>query len=73
MIDLRKQNEKANCPTCKRSVTVSLKQITDEVSVKCSCGQVIQLKDKNHSNKKAVNDINKALKDLQNTFKKFGR
>ncbi len=73
MIDLGKQTLKVNCQNCRRSITVSLKQITDEVSVKCTCGQVIQLKDKNHSNKKAVNDINKALKDLQNTFKKFGR
>lgn len=73
MIDLGKQAVKVNCPNCKRAISVSLKQITDEVSVKCTCGQGIQLKDKNHSNRKAVNDINKAFKDLQNTFKKFGR
>lgn len=73
MIDLGKQTMKVNCPNCSRSITVSLNQITAEVSVKCHCGYGIELKDKNHSNRKAVNDINKALNDLQNTFKKFGR
>ena len=73
MIDISKQTVKVNCPQCKRSITVSLKQVADEVSVKCSCGQGIQLKDNNGTNRKAIHDINKSFKDLENTFKKFGR
>jgi predicted RNA-binding protein Jag len=73
MIDISKQTVCVNCPECKRSISVSLKQIADEVSVKCLCGQGIQLKDSNGTNRKAIHDINKSFKDLENTFKKFGR
>ena len=69
MIDISKRTVEVNCPECKRSITVSLKQIAAEVSVKCSCGQDIQLKDSNGTNRKAIHDINKSLKDLENTFK----
>jgi len=73
MIDISKQTVKVDCPQCKRSITVTLKQVADEVSVKCSCGQGIQLKDSNGTNRKAIQNINKSFKDLENTFKKFGR
>ena len=62
-----------NCPECKRSISVSLKQVADEVSVKCTCGQGIQLKDSNGTNRKAIHDINKSFKKLENTLKKFGQ
>jgi len=73
MIDISKQTVNLNCPNCKRSITVSLKQVADEATVKCTCGQGIQLKDNNHSNRKAIHDINKSFKDLENTFKKLGK
>lgn len=72
-MDISKQSVNVNCPKCKRTMMVSLKQVADEVSVKCNCGQGIKLKDSNGSNRKAINDINNALKNLDNTFKKFGR
>lgn len=73
MIDISKQTVNVNCPECKRSITVSLKQVADEVLVKCNCGQGIQLKDSNGTNRKAIHDINKSFKDLENTFKNFGK
>jgi len=73
MIDISKQTVNVNCPVCKRSITVSLKQVADEGLVKCTCGQEIQLKDSNGTNRKAIHDINKSFKDLENTLKNFGR
>ena len=73
MIDISKQTVNVNCPECNRSISVSLKQVADEALVKCTCGQGIQLKDSNGTNRKAIHDINKSFKDLKNTFKKSGR
>ena len=36
-------------------------------------GQVIQLQDSHGTNKKAIKDINKSFKDLENAFKNLGR
>ena len=46
MIDISKQTVKLDCPECKRGITVSLKQVADEATVKCFCGQSIKLNDK---------------------------
>lgn len=73
MIDISTQTVNLNCSNCKRSITVSLKQVANEETVKCTCGQEIQLKDNNHSSRKAIDDINKSFKDLENAFKKLGR
>lgn len=73
MIDISKQSVKLDCPECKRSMSVTIKQVADEVLIKCNCGQEIQLKDSNGTNKKAIRDINKSFKDLENTLKKFGK
>lgn len=72
MIDLSKEKVKIDCPECKRSIAVSIKQIADEALVKCSCGQQIRLIDEKRTNKKAIRDVNKAFKDLENEFKKLG-
>ena len=73
MIDISKQTVSINCPECKRSITISLKQVADEVTVKCNCGQGIKLTDNNGSAKKSIRDLNKSFNDLENTFKNFGR
>lgn len=73
MIDISKQTVKIDCPECKRPMSVSIKQIADEVLVKCTCGQGIRLKDSNGTNKKAIRDINKSFKDLESTLKRFGK
>lgn len=73
MIDISKESVKLDCPECKRSMSVTIKQVADEALIKCNCGQEIQLKDSNGTNKKAIRDINKSFKDLENTLKKFGK
>ncbi len=73
MIDISKQSVKIDCSECKRSISVTIKQVADEVLVKCSCGQGIQLLDSKGTNKKGIRKVNKSLKDLENAFKKLGR
>ncbi|MBK7682269.1 MAG: hypothetical protein IPJ26_07270 [Bacteroidetes bacterium] len=72
MIDISKQSVKIDCPECKRSISVTIKQVANDALVKCSCGQGIQLQDSNGT-KKSIKDINKSFKDLENTFKKLGK
>ena len=73
MIDISKQTVKVECSECNRSISVTLKQVANEVLIKCNCGQEIQLKDSNGINKKAIKDVNKSFKDLERTLKNFGR
>lgn len=73
MIDISKQTVKLDCPECKRGITVSLKQVADEATVKCFCGQSIKLNDKEGSAKKSIRDINKSFTDLEKAFKKLGK
>lgn len=73
MIDISKQSVNIDCPECERSISVTIRQVADEALIKCSCGQEIQLKDSNGTNQKAIRDINKSFKELENTLKKFGR
>jgi transcription elongation factor Elf1 len=73
MMDISKQTVSVTCPECKKIIAVTLKQVADEVLIKCSCGQKIQLEDHNGSNRRAIEKINKSFQDLGNTFKKFGR
>ncbi|MEI2760380.1 MAG: hypothetical protein V9G42_13205 [Bacteroidia bacterium] len=73
MIDISKQSVNIDCPECKRSISVTIRQVADEARIKCSCGQEIQLKDSNGNNQKAIRDINKSFRELENTLKKFGR
>ncbi len=73
IIDISKEKVSISCPDCKRSIKVTIAQISKQESVHCTCGQNIQLVDNKGSNKKAINDINKSFKDLERTFKKFGK
>ena len=73
MIDISNQTVEAKCPACKKAITVTLKQVADEVLITCTCGQKVQLQDKNGTNRQAIQKINKSLTDLNNSFKKFGR
>jgi transcription elongation factor Elf1 len=72
-MDIGRQTIKLNCPTCKRQFSVSLRQVANEETVKCICGQQTQLKDNNHSGRRAIGDINQAFKDIERTFKNIGR
>ena len=73
MIDVSKQTVKVECSECNRSINVTLKQVANEALIECKCGQEIQLKDSNGTNKKAINDVNKSFKDLERTLKNFGK
>ena len=73
MMNISNQTVELNCHECKREITVTLKQVANEATIKCNCGQEIQLKDSNGTNKKAIKDVNKSFKDLENTIKKLGR
>jgi len=67
MIDISKQTVKINCPNCKASLTVSLKQVANEDTINCNCGTDVKLVDNNGSAKKSIRNINGAFKDLENT------
>jgi len=73
MIDISKQKTEVDCPKCGAKLEVTMKQIAEESKVNCHCGQSIQLKDKDHSAKKAIADMNKAFTDLENVLKNFGK
>jgi len=73
MVDISRQTVNINCPKCEASLTVSLKQVANEVTIKCNCGTDVQLVDSNGSAKKSIRDINGAFKDLENTIKSFGK
>jgi hypothetical protein len=73
MMDISKHKIDAACPACGQKNSITLAQVNREETITCRCGQRIQLKDSGGSSKKATQDINRAFKDLENTFKKFGR
>jgi hypothetical protein len=73
MIDISKQNVDIDCPECGESITITLQQVAEGDLITCTCGQGIQLKDSNGESKKAIQDINRSFKDLEDTFKNFGK
>jgi len=73
MIDIGKQTIEIDCHSCNRKLKATFKQAADEVKITCTCGQVIQLEDKNGTCKKAINDVNKAFKDLEKSLKSLGK
>ncbi|WP_407692702.1 MJ0042-type zinc finger domain-containing protein [Reichenbachiella carrageenanivorans] len=74
MIDIGKQKIDMKCPNCRRSIKISLDQVSRQQIVRCnSCSQDIQLQDSRGSAKKGVREMNKAFKDLERTLKSFGK
>jgi len=74
MFNISQQKIDFNCPECGLKNKVTLEQIEKQIIIKCSdCNKDITLIDKDGSAKRSVADINKAVKDLENTIKKFGR
>jgi len=71
--DISKQKVDIKCPKCNMRHNVSLDDIQHEKVIHCSCGTNIELKDKDQSVKKGINDINKSLNDLKRTIEKFGK
>lgn len=71
-MDISQSKIDVPCPKCKASISVSLKQVEQQDTITCSaCNSKIDLVDKDGSAKKAVLDVNKSFKDLEDTIKKF--
>lgn len=71
MIDINKQKIDVKC-SCGKKYTATFQDVINRKNIKCSCGVTIQLKDANSSVKNSVRNINKAMKDFENVFKKLG-
>lgn len=68
-MDIAEQKVKITCPKCKNEQCVSLEQVASEETIKCvGCGKSIRLIDKNGSARKAIEDINKSIKNLKKTL-----
>ena len=74
MFDLTKQNFEFKCPGCGAKNIASLGQVQNEEEVVCvNCKKSIKLKDEDGSTAKSIDDVNKAVQDLDNTLKNFGK
>ena len=72
MVDLGKEKVEVQC-NCGRKHSATFQDAINHKVIRCSCGDNIQLNDKDGSVRKSVTDINKAFKGLDNAFKNFGR
>ena len=73
-MDISQSKVDVPCPTCKANINVSLKQIEGQETVTCpACNSKVNLVDKDGSAKKTVRDVNRSLKSLTDTIKKFGK
>lgn len=73
MFDLSKEKITIGCPTCNRKHQVTLQQVANGATVKCSCNTNIKLQDKGGSTRRGIGNVNSAFKKLESTFKKFGK
>ena len=73
MFDLGKEKITIECPTCNRRHTVTVQQVANRSTIKCSCNTNMQLKDERGSARRSINDINNSMKKLNDVFKKLGR
>lgn len=74
MFNISQQKIDFSCRECGSKNEATLKQVENQEIIKCSgCRKDIALTDKDGSVKRAIADINKAAKDLENTIKKFGK
>lgn len=73
-MDISQSKVDVPCPKCEVNINVSLKQIEQQETVTCpACNSKVNLVDKDGSAKKTVRDVNKSLKSLTDTIKKFGK
>lgn len=74
MFDLNKEQITFKCPRCGRTIKATLAQVSRQVTISCTgCCQSIALKDNTGSACKSIRDVNYAIKDFENSLKKFGR
>jgi uncharacterized protein Yka (UPF0111/DUF47 family) len=72
-IDIGKETYFIDCPACSKKVKVSIEQVAKGSQVSCKCGQHIKLHDEGGTHKKAIRNMNSALRSLQNTLKALSR
>ncbi|MDX2001493.1 MAG: hypothetical protein SFW35_03625 [Chitinophagales bacterium] len=72
MLDLGKTKTTINCPECSRKISITLNDIANSRTVRCSCGQTIKLVDKNGNNRQVLNKMNNSMRNLENSFKRLG-
>lgn len=73
MFDLSREKITIGCPTCNRKHQVTLQQLANGVTIRCSCSTNIKLQDKGGSAKRGIGNVNSAFKKLEDTLKKFGK
>ena len=72
-LDLDKETVDIRCPECGATNKVSLGQIRREEVIKChSCHSPVQFVDKDHSVAKAIDNVQKSMKNLKKTIEKVG-
>ena len=65
MFNISQQKINPNCPECGAKNQVTLKQVENQETIKCSeCKKNIALIDEGGSTKKTVADTNKAIKNF---------
>jgi|GEM_PF-5809761 len=72
MFDLNNQKVDVRCE-CGRKHTATLRDVSNQRSIRCLCGVTIQLQDNGGSVRRNVSSINKSMSDLEKMFKKLGR
>ena len=74
MLDINKLWVDFECPNCRYADMIQIVDIRTEKVVFChNCKTSIQLIDSEASAQQATTSIQGALKDLENTLKKFGK
>lgn len=68
MFDFNNERIDIKCD-CGKKHFVTLKQVMNRASIKCSCGVSIQLEDGGGSVKKGVKGLNDALKKLDDSLR----
>lgn len=68
MFDFNNEKVDVKCDCGKKHI-VTVKQVMNRASVKCSCGICIQLEDGGGTVKKGVNELNDALKKLDDSLR----
>jgi transposase-like protein len=74
MFDLGKQSVIVECPACHFTSRVTLKQVRMRDVVICrGCKRNIQLEDQMKTVKKAIRDLGRAMRDLQDQLAAIGK
>ena len=73
MININDQKTEVSCPICGKKAKVTMRQIAMQATVSCPSGHQIKLVDKDGSNKREIEKVNRELKKLDDAIKKLGK